>query len=68
MSASIKLTGDQLRRIGAFLQDLTVATRNHGVQVAVHMRGELSVDGGTTLTFKWDEGDSAYIIDEMVGD
>jgi hypothetical protein len=65
MSAPLNLTAEQLRKLGAVLDELTEITKTHGVSFTPHARLELGLDDNV-LTASWDG--SAYVIDDRNGD
>ena len=65
MSAPLNLTAEQLRQLGAALDELTEITKTHGVSFTPHTRLALGLDDNV-LMVTWDG--SAYVIDDRNGD
>ncbi|MGW0837570.1 hypothetical protein [Streptomyces prunicolor] len=65
MSAPMKLTAEQVRKIAAALDGLTEVTQATGVDLTPNMRLELGLDDNV-LHVSWDG--SAYVIDDRNGD
>ena len=72
MSAPLRLTGEQMQRVGAFLTALSHTTRQHQVWVAGHgpLVVQVPVEGDpypASLEITWDVKAEAYVVDDRVG-
>ena len=67
MSGSLSLSALDLQSLGGFLDDISEATRQHGVQLAPYGRSELE-GNGTHISFTWDAEKDQYVLDDRVGD
>jgi hypothetical protein len=63
----LNLTAEQLRTIGAVLDELSEITKTHGVNLAPNVRLELGLDDNV-LHVAWDSSTEAYVIDDRNGD
>jgi hypothetical protein len=65
MSAPMKLTAEQMRKVAAALDALTEVTKQFGVSLTPYSRLELGLDDNV-LHASWDG--EAYVIDDRNGD
>lgn len=67
MSGPLSLTAEQLRKLGAALDELSQITKTHGVSFTPYSRLEVGLDDNM-LRVSWDETAEAYVIDDRNGD
>lgn len=67
MSATLRMTSDDLTNVSGFLAAISEATQEHDVFLAPYGRGELKI-GDTAISFSWDADLGQYVLDDRVGD
>lgn len=65
MSAPMKLTAEQMRKVASALDGLTEVTKTTGITLTPYSRLELGLDDNV-LHVSWDG--EAYVIDDRNGD
>lgn len=67
MSAPLKLTAEQMRKVAAALDAMSEITKTTGVDLTPYSNGQLGIDGNV-LAFGWDKDTQSYLIDDRNGD
>ena len=56
-----------LRSVAEFLEELSTATQNHGVQIFGSFTVQLPGQDGSTIEASWDEESCEYVLSDQVG-
>jgi hypothetical protein len=67
VSAPMKLTAEQMRKIASALDAMSEMSKATGVDLLPYGNGQLGIDGNV-LAFGWDQDSQSYLIDDRNGD